>query len=218
MIKKIFLFTIILFIGGGLHAQDSTQKAKTLLDQVSSKVKSYDNMVIKFDYIQQDDAQNTTQKTKGSVALKGDKYKLDLMGTTRIFDGEKLYNIIPEDEEINIANYDPEADNELSPSKLFNFYEEGYSYKWDITQKTDGRKIQYIKLKPEDENADSEIKEVLLGVDAQTKHIRKLIQTMNDDTQLIIDVKSFKTNQPLSENMFKFNADKYQGYYINRLD
>lgn len=217
MLKKSLLFCLVVFLGFTAQAQH-TKKAKNLLDEVSEKVKSYDNMVIKFSYILQDETQRTTQKTKGNVALEGNKYKLNLMGTTRIFDGKKLYDIIPEDEEINISNYNPEKEqeDELSPSRMLSFYENGYTYQWDITQDADGRKIQYIKLIPEDK--DSEVKEILLGIDAQTKHIYKLVQTLNDKSRVIINVLSFKTNQPLSENMFKFSQDKYQGYYINRLD
>lgn len=190
-------------------------KAKALLDEVSQKVRSYENMKINFNYIQES-ADNLKQETKGCVALAGDKYKLDLMGTSRIFDGEKLYDIIPEDEEVNIAKYDPKDDQELSPSKMLNFYEKGYTYTWDISQNVEGRMIQFVKLIPTD--SDSEIKEVFLGVDAQTKNISKMIQVFKDNTKLIIDVKSFKVNQPFSQNMFKFNEEKYSEYYINRLD
>lgn len=206
---------LILCTGIAAQAQDS-QKAKELLDEVSRKVKSYDNMVIGFNYIQESKVDNSRQETKGTVRLEGEKYKLELMGTIRIFDGEKLYDIIPEDEEVNIASYDPEEDKDLTPSKMLFFYENGYSYQWDIAQNVEGRVVQYVKLKPKDE--DAEIKEVYLGIDAQTKHINKMIQVFKDESKVTIDVKSFKTNQPLSQNLFKFNKGKYQGYYINKLD
>src|SRR5690625_3249137 len=204
-----------LFLSFGLYAQQDA-KAKKLLEEVSAKVKSYDNMKINFNYIYESDTDNLRQETKGCVALEGDKYKLDLLGTTRIFDGVRLYDIIPEDEEVNIAKYDPKGDNELSPSRMLSFYEEGYTYDWDIEQNVEGRKVQYIKLKPKDQ--DAEIKEVFLGIDAQTKHINKMIQVFKDKSKLIIEVKSFKVNQPLSKNLFKFDESKYSGYYINRLD
>lgn len=213
--RNLILLILSLFLSFNFFAQND-EKAEKLLAEVSAKVKAYDNMKINFSYVQESEKENLRQETKGCVALAGEKYKLDLMGTTRIFDGKKLYDIIPEDEEVNIADYNPEDDSELSPSKMLNFYEEGYTYQWDIPQNVEGRVIQYIKLKPKDEA--SEIKEVYLGIDAQTKHIYKLIQLFKDKTKLIIDVKSFKVNQPLPENMFKFNEDKYQGYYINRLD
>lgn len=214
MYKRACLLFLTLVMSLSAFAQNDP-KAKKLLDEVSAKVKSYDNMKINFNYIQES-TDNLRQETKGCVALEGNKYKLDLMGTSRIFDGKKLYDIIPEDEEINIADYNPEDDHELSPSKMLNFYEKGYTYTWDISQNVEGRVIQFVKLVPTDK--DSEIKEVYLGVDAQTKNISKMIQVFKDKTKLIVEVKSFKVNQPFSENMFKFNESKYSGYYINRLD
>ena len=46
--KKFFQIAIALFIGFSAQAQD--KKAKDLLDQVTAKVKSYDNIVIDFKY------------------------------------------------------------------------------------------------------------------------------------------------------------------------
>lgn len=213
--KKLTILFLALCAFGSMKAQDS-KKAKDLLDQVSEKVGSYDNMVIEFSYELNNSAQNIKQETRGDVSLKGEKYVLNLMGITRLFDGEKLYSIIPEDEEVNISSYDPDESDEVTPSKMLTFYEEGYTYKWDITQDVKGRKIQYIKLTPKD--SDAEIKQILLGIDTQTKHIYNLIQSQANGTKVTIKVKSFKTNQPLSETLFQFDKDKYQGYYINNLD
>lgn len=213
--KKITLLLLAVFSLGIMQAQDTT-KAKKLLNEVSSKVKSYDNMVIEFKYSLENIAENVNQETRGDVSINGDKYVLNLMGTTQMFDGKKIYTIIPEDQEINISNYVPEDENNLTPSKMFTFYNEGYTYKWDVTQDIKGRKIQYIKLTPMDSNA--EIKNILLGIDSQTKHIYNLIYTQDNGTKITITVKTFKTNQPLAKNMFVFNEDRYQDYYINRLD
>lgn len=209
------LFGFGLLLTFSSFAQQSDQRAEKLLNQVYQKAQSYDNMAIKFNYILKEGNSQLKQETNGNVTLKGDKYKLNLRGTTRIFDGQKLYDIIPEDKEIIISKYDPEKKGSTSPSKLLSFYRKGYQYKWDITQNDRGRKIQYVKLIPTDKNA--EVDHILLGIDAQTKHIAKMIKILDDNSQVIIEVKSFKTNLPLPENLFQFNKDKYQGFYINRL-
>ena len=198
-----------------VQAQNS-QKAEKLLNEVSSKVKAYDNMVIDFKYALENKAENVSQETRGDVSIDGEKYVLNLMGTTQLFDGKKIYTIIPEDEEINISDYVEEDSNSITPSKMFSFYEDGYNYQMDITQNVKGREIQYVKLIPKDSNA--EIKSILLGIDTQTKHIYNLIQSQDNGTKVTITVKSFKTDQPLAKNLFTFNEDRYSDYYINRLD
>ncbi|MBT8305674.1 MAG: outer-membrane lipoprotein carrier protein LolA, partial [Maribacter sp.] len=89
-------------------------------------------------------------------------------------------------------------------------------YNWDILQNVQGRKIQFIKLIPIDTN--TEIKSILLGIDAETKHIYKVIETGKNGTTTTITVNSFKTNQPLSKTLFTFDENKYkdEGYYIIR--
>ena len=61
-------------------------------------------------------------------------------------------------------------------------------------------------------------KEILIGVDLQTKHIYNLIKMEKDGTKITFTINSFKTNQPLSKNHFTFTESKYPNYYINRLD
>ena len=213
--KKTGLLIFAMFFVVALKAQ-SPAKAGALLDEVSSKVDNYDNIVIDFKYALENTAENVKHETRGDVSLQGEKYLLNIMGTTRIFDGKKLYTIIPEDEEINISTYDPLEDEDISPSKMLTFYNNGYNAAWGPTEDIKGRKIQYVVLTPRDSKA--EIKKIQLGIDQQTKHIYNLIQTQNNGTRITITVNSFKTNQPLPASLFEFKESRYKNYYINRLD
>ena len=199
----------------------SSLKAKniqSLLSEVSNKVKSYENIQIDFKYSLENTRENVKQDTRANITLKGDNYVLNMLGVTRIFDGKTIYTIVPEDEEVTISNYSKEDDKSISVSEMLTFYENGYNYKMDIQQNIRGRKIQFIKLSPIDST--TEIKNILLGIDMQTKHIYKLIQIDSSGTSYTITVNSFKTNQPISQNLFIFDKEKYinQGYYINKLE
>jgi len=198
-----------------MYAQ-TPQKAKGLLDEVSGKIKGYENIVIDFKYSMSNPGKNLNQESKGNVALKGNQYVLNFMGITRIFDGKKVYNIVPEDEEISISKFDSQRSDDLTPSKMLTFFNSGYKYSWDILQNVKGRKIQYVKLIPID--AKDKTKEVLIGIDIHTKHIHNLMQMEKDGTKTTFTINSFKTNQPLSKNHFTFTESKYPNYYINRLD
>ncbi len=215
--KSTFLttLTVLLFFSFNIKAQ-SDAKAQNLISEVLFKVKAYDNIQVEFSYILENTQEKLKQETRGSLSLKDEKYLLNLMGTTQLFDGEKIYTIIPEDEEITISNYNPENDNQLTPSKMLTFFEEGYIYKNDILQNKDGRKIQYVKLIAKDSEAD--MQEALIGIDQMTKHIYNLIQSQDNGTRIEIRVTKFKPNQPLSTNMFSFDESRYPDYYINNLD
>ena len=195
-----------------------SQNVQSLLSEVSNKVKNYENIQIDFKYSLENTRENVKQDTKANITLKGDNYVLNMLGVTRIFDGKTTYTIVPEDEEVTISDYSKEEDKSISVSDMLRFYENGYNYKIDIQQNIRGRKIQFIKLSPIDSN--TEIKNILLGIDMQTKHIYKLIQIDSSGTSYTITVNSFKTNQSISQNLFIFDEEKYtnQGYYINKLE
>ncbi|SDW59115.1 LolA family protein [Flavobacterium degerlachei] len=212
--KKFILITFILLFSLSTQAQD--KKAKALLDQVTSKVRSYNNIVIDFKYSLNNAKENINQDSKGNVTMKNDQYVLNFMGITKIFDGKKTYTIVPEDEEITISNLNEKDDSAITPSKMLTFFNSGYRYSMDILQDVRGRKIQYIKLVPT--NAKDQRKEILLGIDVQTKHIYNLIEVGKKGTKTTLTVNSFKTNQPLSKNQFTFAESKYPNYYINKLD
>jgi len=213
--KKLGLLVFAFVITTFSHAQ-SPNNADALLNEVSAKVEGYDNILIDFKYTLENTAENVKHETRGDVSLKGEKYLLNIMGTTRIFDGKKIYTIIPEDEEINISTYNPEDEQNITPSKMLTFYNDGYKSEIDKTVDLKGRKIQYVRLTPIDSNA--EVKNILLGIDKQTKNIYNLIQTQANGTKITITVTSFKTNQPIPESLFQFKEDRYKDYYINRLD
>jgi outer membrane lipoprotein-sorting protein len=195
-------------------AQD--KKSKDLLNEVTAKIKSYQNIVIDFKYALNNSKEKINQESKGNVTMKGNMYVLNLMGVTKMFDGKKSYTINPEDEEITISKVNDKDDSMITPSKMLTFFNTGYKFTWDILQNNKGRKIQYIKLVPI--NAKDQRKEIFLGIDIQTKNIYNLIEIGKNGTKTTLTVNSFKTNQPLSKNQFTFVESKYPNYYINKLD
>lgn len=211
--KSICILALLVF-SSFTQAQD--KKAKDLLDQVTAKIKTYDNIVIDFKYTLNNSRENINQESKGNVVMKGNLFTLNLMGVTKLFDGKKTYTINPEDEEITISKFNEKDDNSITPNKLLTFFNSGYKFNWDILQDIKGRKIQYIKLTPT--NPKDTRKEILLGIDNQTKNIYNLIEIGKNGTKTTLTVNSFKTNQPLSKNQFTFEASKYPKYYINKLD
>ncbi|MBD1262032.1 outer membrane lipoprotein carrier protein LolA [Maribacter polysiphoniae] len=212
--KKIFLIAVT-FLSLSISNAQNSEKAKALLDEVYNKVEGYDNIFVDFKYVLNNKEAGINDETRGNVTMQGDKYLANFFGAQQLYDGSKVYTIVPENEEVTIEDKS-EDENTITPSKMLTFYQEGHTYKWDILQNVQGRKIQFIKLTPIDTN--TEIKSILLGIDAETKHIYKVIETGKNGTMTTITVNSFKTNQPLSKTLFTFDENKYkdEGYYIIR--
>lgn len=205
--KKIVFFLVISLLSISAYSQKYNE-AKSLLDEVAQKVEAYENIYIEFNHKFDNNDANVHQETRGSVTLKKELYHLNYMGTEQIFDGKKIFLIIHEDEEVIIQKPSENSEDTLTPSKMFSFYKNGYTYKMGELKTLNGVKIQYVKLRPIDSN--SEIISVLIGIDIKTKHIYNVIETGENDTITTLEVRTFKTNQPISEKLFIFDMKKYK--------
>ncbi|MCM4166467.1 Outer-membrane lipoprotein carrier protein [Arenibacter antarcticus] len=212
---KRLLFLVLFTLSSTIAMAQDFNKAKSLLDEVYNKVKSYDNIFVDFKYSLRNEEAKINTDTRGDVTMQGDKYVFNYMGAKQLYDGKKVYTVVPENEEVTVEEK-MDDENTITPSKMLTFYKQGHNYAWDVLQNVQGRKIQFVKLTPIDTN--SEIKSILLGIDVETKHIYKLIETGKNGTKTTITVNSFKIDQPLSKTLFTFDESKYKddGYYIIR--
>ena len=214
--KKIILLFIAIISSNNIAVSQDADEAEKLLNKVSENIKSYDNIYINYTYTLSNLEEDINQTNKGSFVTENDNWKFVMLGVTRIFDGDKLYTISPDDEEVTISTQNPDDETTITPNKMLYFYEEGYSFEMDIVQYVGRKKIQYVKLVPMD--SDAEIKYILLGIDVEFNQIYKVIETGVNDTQTTIAIVDFEVNLPLEESLFIFDKEKYKDYYMNILD
>ena len=210
MKKYIILFLSILLTT--VTFSQNSEEAKSLLDQVSTKMSAYENMYLGFSQTLTNEEAGINEgdepPIRGEINLKGELYNLNYLGNNFIYDGKKLYVINNEEKEISITDGDmTENDGFIYPSKLLTFYKEGYNLEMGLLKNIKGRKIQFVTLNPIDSTSD--IVKVELGIDAKTNHIYKLIQTGSNGAKTTFTITNFKSNQDLSENFFKFDKQKY---------
>ena len=218
-IKNIIFLIIIIITSNNLIISQNAEVAELLLNKVSENIKSYDNIYINYTYTLSNLEEDINQTNKGSFVTEGDNWKFVMLGVTRIFDGEKLYTISPDDEEVTISTQNPDDESTITPNKMLYFYEEGYNFEMDIVQYVGRKKIQFVKLVPMD--SDAEIKYILLGIDVEFNQIYKVIETGINDTQTTIAIVDFEVNLPLEESLFVFDREKYLeelNYYENIID
>lgn len=215
-IKKITLLFIVIILSNTIIISQNSEEAVKLLNKVSENIKSYDNIYINYTYTLFNSEEDINQTNKGSFVTEDDKWKFVMLDVTRIFDGDKLYTISPDDEEVTISTQNPDDESTITPNKMLYFYEEGYNFEMDIVQYVGRKKIQYVKLVPMD--SDAEIKYILMGIDVEFNQIYKVIETGINDTQTTIAIIDFEVNLPLEGSLFVFDKEKYNDYYMNILD
>ena len=209
----ILKFIVLLIIPFCVVYSQDHEKSRLLLDKVSKNMLSKENMSFEFVYKLENSKEKISQEITGNAQISGEKYKLNFMDIQQIYDGNKTYTIIPENEEINIDSGDGNSDLMIKPTNLITFYTSGYGYEWDIKQIVMGRTIQYVKLLPIEENTD--VKYLLIGIDINNLILYKIIEIGKNGTNTTLKIINQSYNTALPKNHFKFNPESYKDYFIN---
>lgn len=218
--KNLGIIVISFFITLQVLGQNS-EEAKLLLDTVATKMEGYENMEIKFSQtlVNEDAGINEGDEPPivGEITLQQEKYNLQYLGNTFLFNGFTMYVINEDEKEVTVSKGDIDGeDGFIYPSKLATFYKEGYTYAMGNIKQKNGRNLQFVNLFPM--NSKSNIIKVELAIEMKTKHIYQLIQTGENGSKTTFTITTFKPNQKLSESLFSFDTIKYSeknGYTID---
>ena len=130
------------------------------------------------------------------------------MGINQISDGENVWTIMEDDEEIQISEIDLDDKNTLTPSNLLKMYEEGFIYQ----MKERNEKLQTIEMFPE--NADDvDYNKIHLIIDTQLKQIKKIKQFGNNQTVSEYVIKEFIPTT-IDNNTFIINSSDFPEFEI----
>ena len=205
---QIITFTLLI-INGVTKAQNSGEQ---YLDRVYKRVSEAPAIQISFSYRLQNKEAGVNQTTEGELYLSGIQYHLTLFETTQLFDGEKTYTIIPDNEEVMISTYSSNNEGGLDPSSLFSFYKDGYRIELKETTSENQAFIQLIPI-----DSSSEISEIIAQVDLNTDQLISLSQIGLNETQTILVVESYQELTAKIPAKTSFNRAYYEGlgfYFI----
>ena len=205
---KNFLFTIsLLTLPFNVLAQiSSNPQAKEILDKVSAATDAMDAIHIVFEYRLSNKAENIKDSAMGELTLKKDQYLLSFMGLEQMSDGENVWTILTDDEEVQISEIDFEDEGALTPSNLLKMYETGFIYQ--LKEKVGN--LQIIELIPE-KPGDVDYIKIELLVDTSLNQIKKLKQFGKNATETEYFINNF-TPSVLEDNAFIFNESSYPDF------
>jgi outer membrane lipoprotein-sorting protein len=203
--KSLNLLIATLLITGMITGQ-TDQKAKDILDKVSAKNKQYKTAKADFIYSLDNDNEDIHEKTQGVIWIKGDKYKLNLMGNTIFFNGDTVWTLNKKAKEVNITLPDNNQEGSLDPSKVFTMYETGFTYSFVSERFEKGLQLYDIDLFPIDkEKPYSKIK---LKIDKNKLHIYSVEYFGNDNNIYKLEIMRFTPDLPMDDKIFYFNINE----------
>ncbi|HAP95400.1 LolA family protein [Epilithonimonas hominis] len=193
------------------HSQTIDSRSQKILDEVTRNYKSKKNSYFKFSYTS-GSGKNLRSQT-GIFYSDNTRYKLKIMGTEQIFDGNKLYNINDEDKEVTISKPNDEQIH-FSPLSYLDSYKKEYDVTYSGKKTMSGIPVDVIKMVPVKNNG---LKNVTLYVNTPQKKLIKLEQITTSNEVAVIGISDYKENQKLSPNLFTFDKSKYQNYLITEI-
>ena len=180
-------------------------KATEILNQLSANNKSHKTITANFTYAVKSD--NINEEQKGTLQLKGDKYKYSIFGVTKISDGKKISTISESDEEIIITNANFNDPDEFSPSEIFTIYQSGFKYRY-ISEKTMNGKVHHvIELYPETDK-NNPYRRITMYIDKEAMEIYKIELFHKTSTKIFsITVNKATYNLEIADSIFNCNCN-----------
>ena len=207
MKKTISILTAILFVVTGLAQSDP--EAKEILDKASAKIDGYKTLKIKFGVtiVSPDDEMSQ----KGTIYLKGDKYKLDMTDQEVYNDGVTVTTYIKEENTcFKTAVEDIDEEDMMSPDELLTLYEDGYKMKYGGEQEYANSTCHVIFLYPKDpENA--KFHTVKMLVNKEKNEVVYAYLKGKDGTNMKYKLVSMEKDVPMSDDTFVFNEAEHPG-------
>jgi outer membrane lipoprotein-sorting protein len=211
MIKRL-LPALLSFLTITSYAQSnslgkSDPDAKAILDKVSAKFKTFKTVQLTFALKIENASGKTMGTKKGSLFMKGSNYRISVSGQEIYSDGTNIWTYDKSANEVQITKFDPSA-NTITPDKMFtNFYDKDFLYKLNGESKQGNKIIQEIELTPVDKSKN--FFKVIVDVDKKTQTITstKIFEKTGD--RYTYSIVSIKTNSPIADSKFVFNAKDY---------
>jgi outer membrane lipoprotein carrier protein len=207
--RTLYLVLALLISGSAVIAQKNDPAAKQVLDAVSAKFKTFSSVQAGFSYKVEDAKGKTMSTKKGTVWMKGNKYRVSFGGQEIFSDGNTVWNYDKNSNEVTINNVDASG-TALTPQKLFtNFYDKDFLYLLNGEKKVGTKTMQEIEMTPTDKS--KPFHKVYLQVDKAAKTIYSTKVLENGGNRYTYTVSNMKTNGALADTQFAFDKKKYPG-------
>jgi chaperone LolA len=208
-------FTLLLAASAAFVASAQTKNdpdAKKILDAVSAKFRTYKSPQATFTYTVENAQGKAISTQKGTVTMKGSKYRVTIPGMEIFSDGKTNWNYDKNANEVTVKDVDA-ASGELTPQKLFtNFYDRDFLYKLNGEKKVAGKTVQEIELTPTNKNRP--FHKVYLLVDKATKTLYRARILEKNGNRYSYTITSFKPTVAVTDAQFVFNKAKYPGVEV----
>ncbi|WP_246202834.1 LolA family protein [Fulvivirga lutimaris] len=208
--KKILMMMLMSAVGISTYAQYDPNALK-VLDAMSAKYKKIPAYSANVTSSLINETDGINENFSGKIAVKGEKYKLEMEEQVVINNGTTVWTYLPDVNEVNIDTYSPE-DDEISPSKIYDAYKKGYKYVLIGEENNGGALCSVVDLIPNDK--DAQFFKIKLFIAKSDNSLKSWTMFDKSGNKYNYTIKNFKANPNASDADFAFDASKYPGVEI----
>jgi outer membrane lipoprotein carrier protein len=208
--RKEILSIALTIISLACYSQTKDPKATALLDEVSTKTKSYKSIKADFSYKMENKQAKINEEKTGSLMLSGDKYRLTIAGQVVICDGKTIWTYIEESNEVQINNLDSK-DDALTPSKLLTSYNANYKSKIIKDNNQTDPNIETLELIP---NVTKNFTKATVAIDKTKKQVKIFSLFDKNGNTFTYRISKFQTDIPTTPADFSFDKSKFPGVEV----
>lgn len=209
MRKIAWMLSLALILTSTAFAQKD-KRAQSILDAMSKKYKALKSYQASFTYASA--GAGDKDSYKGDLTVKDNKFRLQLGGQEVFTDGKTMSTYIKESNEVNVQDYDANANGELNPTQIYTIYKRGFDYRFLKEQKQGGRTLEVIELTPN--RPKSPIATVQISVDKADKSVRSWQIVNKDGKRTSYTITKFTPNVNVPDSYFVFDKSKYPGVEV----
>ena len=203
----ILSFALLLLISPIFTFAQQDAKAQEILKAVSTKFKSCKSYKATFTIIVENSRDKSREVQKGTIYIKGSKYRLEIAGQDVISDGKTRWTYVKDANEVQI-DIQKTDENTISPTNIFTIYEKGWQSKYTGDAKDKMITYSQIELVPS-EGKNKNIFKIKLSINKAEKTIASAkMMDKNGGTQTI-NVEKISPDGASDDNIFVFNKTKY---------
>lgn len=204
-----FLLFVLGSFNGFSQAPPADKKAQEILNGVSSRYKSYKSVKSSFTITVENPKDKSKTTEKGTLYIKGSKYKLEIAGQEVISDGKTRWTFVKDANEVQIDNQRID-ENTITPTTIFTMYEKGWQSRYMGEKKQGALTVHEIELVPNDPKKKNIFK-VKLTINKNDKSIVSAKMFDKNGSIQTITVDKFLPDGAADDSIFIYSAAKYPG-------
>lgn len=198
--SSITLGLILLFV-----TATAQQDADALLKKVIDKTKAYNSIKVDFEYRMLNEDAGIDEMKEGVVFIKGDAYKLIMVGQTVISDGQTIWTYLEDSEEVMVSSA-TEGEENITPSSMLTSYYADHKISYQSSRIKEQEGLKTVELRPQ---TGKKFVKIQITIDENKLQIKSLSIFDSGGNEFVYTIKSMKEMGVMEDNFFTFDESAY---------